>query len=162
MGKKDERILMGNEAIARGLVENGCTLFSSYPGTPASEILPAVVQFSRETGAPIHTEWSVNEKVAYEVALANSMAGRRSAVAMKQVGLNVASDPLTRSAYLGVVGGSSWWSPTTPAPTAPRRNRTAGFSPSLQRFPSSILPIRGRPRRWSGSLTRCLKNTRSR
>ncbi|MBN1828791.1 MAG: 4Fe-4S binding protein [Deltaproteobacteria bacterium] len=101
----ENRILMGNEAIGRGLVEAGCTLATSYPGTPASEVLESVVAFARETGAPVHTEWSVNEKVAYEVALANSYAGKRSSVAMKQVGLNVASDPFMRSAYLGVVGG---------------------------------------------------------
>ncbi|MHB9096357.1 MAG: thiamine pyrophosphate-dependent enzyme [Syntrophales bacterium] len=101
----EQRILMGNEAIGRGLVEEGCTLAAAYPGTPASEILSSVVSFAKETGVPLHTEWSVNEKVACETALANSMAGRRSAVAMKQVGLNVAADPFTRAAYLGVKGG---------------------------------------------------------
>ena len=100
-----QRILMGNEAIGRGLVEEGCTLAAAYPGTPASEILSAVVAFAKETGAELHAEWSINEKVACETALANAMAGRRSAVAMKQVGLNVAADPFTRAAYLGVKGG---------------------------------------------------------
>ncbi|MFZ2088460.1 MAG: thiamine pyrophosphate-dependent enzyme [Desulfobaccales bacterium] len=99
------RLLMGNEAMARGLLENGVTLAASYPGTPASEILAAVAAFAKEEGVTLHAEWSVNEKVAYETALANSMAGRRSAVSMKQVGLNVASDPFLRSAYLGVTGG---------------------------------------------------------
>ena len=135
MGKKDERILMGNEAIARGLVENGCTLIASYPGTPASEILPAVVQFSRQTGAPIHTEWSVNEKVAYEVALANSMAGRRSAVAMKQVGLNVASDPLTRSAYLGVVGGFIVVVADDPGPHSSQTEQDSRFFAQFAQIP---------------------------
>ncbi len=101
----EQRILMGNEAIGRGLVEAGCSLASSYPGTPASEVLGSVVSFAKETGARMHIEWSVNEKVAYEVALGNSYTGKRSAVAMKQVGLNVASDPFMRSAYLGVKGG---------------------------------------------------------
>ena len=101
----EQRILMGNEAIGRGLVEEGCTLAAAYPGTPASEILSSVVAFAKETDVALHTEWSVNEKVACETALANSMAGRRSAVAMKQVGLNVAADPFTRAAYLGVKGG---------------------------------------------------------
>lgn len=100
-----QRILMGNEAIGRGLVEEGCTLAAAYPGTPASEILASVVAFAKETGVALHAEWSVNEKVACETALANAMAGRRSAVAMKQVGLNVAADPFTRAAYLGVKGG---------------------------------------------------------
>jgi indolepyruvate ferredoxin oxidoreductase alpha subunit len=135
MTEKDERVLMGNEAIARGLVENGCTLFASYPGTPASEILPAVVQFSRETGAVLHAEWSVNEKVAYEVALANSMAGRRSAVAMKQVGLNVASDPLTRSAYLGVVGGFIVVVADDPGPHSSQTEQDSRFFAQFAKVP---------------------------
>jgi indolepyruvate ferredoxin oxidoreductase, alpha subunit len=105
MSEWDQRILMGNEAIGRGLVESGCELFASYPGTPASEILPAVRAFSKETETAMHIEWSVNEKVALEVALAASYTGKRAAVAMKQVGLNVAADPLTRAAYLGCIGG---------------------------------------------------------
>ena len=105
MSENQQRILMGNEAIGRGIVEAGVTVATSYPGTPASEILPAVVTFAKETGAEVYAEWSVNEKVAFEVALANSMCGRRSAVSMKQVGLNVASDPFLRAAYLGVKGG---------------------------------------------------------
>lgn len=102
---RSERILMGNEAIGRGLVENDCRIAASYPGTPASEILSSVADFAAETGASIHTEWSVNEKAAYEVALAASYTGKRAAVSMKQVGLNVAADPVTRSAYLGTKGG---------------------------------------------------------
>ena len=78
---------------------------ASYPGTPATEILPAVLSFRREEDAEIYIEWSVNEKVAYEVALAAAYAGKRAAVAMKQVGLNVASDPLFSSVYTGVKGG---------------------------------------------------------
>ncbi len=135
MGEKDERVLMGNEAIARGLVENGCTLFASYPGTPASEILPAVVHFSRETGLRLHAEWSVNEKVAYEVALANSMAGRRSSVAMKQVGLNVASDPLTRSAYLGVVGGMVVVVADDPGPHSSQTEQDSRFFAQFAKIP---------------------------
>ncbi len=100
-----ERLLLGNEAIGRALVEAGVSLAASYPGTPASEILAAVVAAAHETGAEVHAEWSINEKVAFETALANSMCGRRSAVAMKQVGLNVAADPFFRAAYLGVTGG---------------------------------------------------------
>ena len=71
------RILMGNEAIARGLIEAGCTLAASYPGTPASEILGAVVTYARETGVKLHAEWSLNEKVAYEVALGHAYTGQR-------------------------------------------------------------------------------------
>jgi indolepyruvate ferredoxin oxidoreductase alpha subunit len=98
-------ILLGNEAIALGLVEQGCRVATAYPGTPSSEILAGVVKYKRLHEQEIHTEWSTNEKVAYEVALAASWTGLRAAVAMKQVGLNVASDPLFSSAYTGVKGG---------------------------------------------------------
>lgn len=100
-----KRILLGNEAIALALAESGCTMATSYPGTPASEILRSLVELRKREGLKLHLEWSVNEKVAMEVALANSYAGRRSAVIMKQVGLNVAADPLMSAAYTGVKGG---------------------------------------------------------
>ena len=98
-------ILLGNEAIGLGLVEGGCRVATAYPGTPSSEILAGVIKHKRLLEREIHTEWSTNEKVAYEVALAASWTGLRAAVAMKQVGLNVASDPLFSSAYTGVKGG---------------------------------------------------------
>jgi indolepyruvate ferredoxin oxidoreductase alpha subunit len=101
----ERTLLMGNEALARGLIEAGCTLAAAYPGTPSTEVLAAVVRMLDDAPGPLHVEWSVNEKIAYEVALANSYTGKRSAVVMKQVGLNVAADPFMRSAYLGVVGG---------------------------------------------------------
>jgi indolepyruvate ferredoxin oxidoreductase alpha subunit len=101
----DHRILLGNEAISRGLVEAGCQFITAYPGTPSSEILPAVVDFRKELGLDLYAEWSTNEKVALETALAAAYSGKRAAVAMKQVGLNVAADPALSSAYVGVVGG---------------------------------------------------------
>jgi indolepyruvate ferredoxin oxidoreductase alpha subunit len=100
-----QAIVLGNEAIARGLIEAGVNVVTSYPGTPSSEILPAVIAWKKKLGLDTYVEWSVNEKVALEVALAASWAGKRAAVAMKQVGLNVASDPLLSAAYTGVVGG---------------------------------------------------------
>jgi indolepyruvate ferredoxin oxidoreductase alpha subunit len=98
-------ILLGNVAIARGLVEAGTHVVASYPGTPSSEILPGVVRFKKEENLPIYTEWSANEKVAFETALAASWCGKRAAVSMKMVGLNVAADPLMSAAYTGVKGG---------------------------------------------------------
>ena len=105
MKSGDHRILLGNEAISRGLVEAGCQFMTAYPGTPSSEILPAVVEFKNELGLNIYVEWSTNEKVALETALAAAYSGKRAAVAMKQVGLNVAADPALSAAYIGVVGG---------------------------------------------------------
>jgi indolepyruvate ferredoxin oxidoreductase, alpha subunit len=101
----DHEVVLGNEAIARGLIESGVDVITSYPGTPSSEILPAVIAWKKKLALDTYVEWSVNEKAALEVALAASWTGKRAAVAMKQVGLNVASDPLLSAAYTGIVGG---------------------------------------------------------
>ncbi len=126
---------MGNEAMGRGIVEAGVTIATSYPGTPASEILQSVVAFTQETGAPVYAEWSVNEKVAFEVALANSMSGRRSAVSMKQVGLNVASDPFMRAAYLGVKGGLVVISADDPGPHSSQTEQDSRFFAMFAKVP---------------------------
>lgn len=99
------QLLMGNEAIGRGLIEAGCQVATAYPGTPSTEILQAVIDRHDNAVEPLHIEWSVNEKIAFEVALAASYTGKRSVAVMKQVGLNVAADPFMRTAYLGVKGG---------------------------------------------------------
>jgi len=135
MNKNTQRILMGNEALGRGIVEAGVTLAASYPGTPASEILAAVVTFAKETGAEVYAEWSVNEKVAFEVALANSMCGRRSAVSMKQVGLNVASDPFMRAAYLGVKGGLVVIAADDPGPHSSQTEQDSRFFAMFAKVP---------------------------
>lgn len=101
----NQRVVLGNEAIARGLVEAGADVVTGYPGTPSSEIIPGVIAWKKQLALNTYVEWSVNEKVALEVALAASWAGKRAAVTMKQVGLNVASDPLLNAAYSGVMGG---------------------------------------------------------
>ena len=100
-----KRILLGNEAIARGLLENGCSFAASYPGTPASEILSSFIQMAGTAESPAMGEWSVNEKVALEVATAASFAGLRGLTAMKQNGLNVASDFLFNLNLSGSRGG---------------------------------------------------------
>lgn len=113
----DRQLMLGNEALARGLCESGCQMATAYPGTPASEILPAVAALKKsEILESLHVQWAVNEKVAFEIAYAASIAGLRSAVAMKQVGLNVASDPFMSAAYLGVKGGFLVISADDPGP----------------------------------------------
>ncbi len=109
-------ILLGNEAIGLGLVEHACRMVTAYPGTPSSEILAAVVKHKKRLNRQVYTEWSTNEKVAFEVALAASWAGLRAAVAMKMVGLNVAADPLFSAAYTGVKGGFLIISADDPGP----------------------------------------------
>jgi indolepyruvate ferredoxin oxidoreductase, alpha subunit len=101
MGKKAKRQLMfGNEAVARGAWEAGCTVATAYPGTPATEINEFCATYPE-----INTEWSVNEKVALEVGIGAAFAGARTLVSMKQVGVNVAADPLFSLAYTGVNAG---------------------------------------------------------
>ena len=95
-----KKLLLGNEAVARGLWEAGCTFVSSYPGTPSTEITEAAARYPE-----IYAEWAPNEKVAMEAAFGASLAGRRSFCGMKHVGLNVAADPLFTIAYTGVNGG---------------------------------------------------------
>jgi indolepyruvate ferredoxin oxidoreductase alpha subunit len=95
--------LLGNAAIARGLLEAGVGLVAGYPGTPSSEIIETVA--SIKSNMPMHVEWSVNEKVALEVAAGASWTGQRAAATMKHVGLNVAADPFMTLAYLGVGAG---------------------------------------------------------
>jgi indolepyruvate ferredoxin oxidoreductase alpha subunit len=93
--------LSGNEAIARGAYEAGVTVGTGYPGTPSTEILENLAKYKSE----VYCEWSPNEKVAFEVAAGASLAGARSIVTMKHVGLNVAADPLMTLSYISVQGG---------------------------------------------------------
>ncbi|MBN1332340.1 MAG: indolepyruvate ferredoxin oxidoreductase subunit alpha, partial [Synergistales bacterium] len=98
-------ILLGNEAIARGIVEAGCMVATAYPGTPSSEILPAVAKFADELGTKTVVEWGANEKVAFEMASSASFTGLRACAVMKQVGLNVAADPFMSAAHFDMKGG---------------------------------------------------------
>jgi indolepyruvate ferredoxin oxidoreductase alpha subunit len=86
-----KEFLLGNGAIALGLLEAGSQVVTSYPGTPSSEILPEAIRLARQEGLKIYTEWSTNEKVALDNAFAAAVAGKRAACIMKQVGLNVAA-----------------------------------------------------------------------
>ena len=95
-----KKLMIGNEAVARGLYEGGIGLVSSYPGTPSTEITEFLSTYD-----DIHSEWAPNEKVAAEVAFGASLGGMRTACAMKHVGLNVAADPLFTLSYTGVTGG---------------------------------------------------------
>ncbi len=95
-----KKLMLGNEAVARGLYEAGCAVVSSYPGTPSTEITEFAAKYDE-----VYCEWAPNEKVAMEVAFGASLAGARSACCMKHVGLNVAADPLFTLSYTGVSGG---------------------------------------------------------
>ncbi|MCM1046435.1 MAG: indolepyruvate ferredoxin oxidoreductase subunit alpha [Candidatus Gastranaerophilales bacterium] len=92
--------MLGNKAFARGLYEAGCSVVSSYPGTPSTEVTEEAAKYDE-----IYCEWAPNEKVALETAFGASLAGKRSFCGMKHVGLNVAADPLFTASYTGVRGG---------------------------------------------------------
>jgi indolepyruvate ferredoxin oxidoreductase alpha subunit len=96
-------LLLGNEAIARGAIEAGIGLAAAYPGTPSTEVMETLILAAKDLG--FYVEWSVNEKVALEVAFGASITGIRSLVAMKHVGVNVAMDSLVSLGYTGVNGG---------------------------------------------------------
>lgn len=96
------QLLMGNQAMGMAAIAAGVSVVSGYPGTPSTEVLETI---AKHNPGDIHVEWSTNEKAAMEVAAGASMCGARSLVTMKQMGLNVASDPLMTLAYLGVEGG---------------------------------------------------------
>lgn len=95
-------LMLGNQAVARGLYEAGVSVISSYPGTPSTEITEFSSKYPEDE---MYCEWAPNEKVACEVAIGASIAGARSFCAMKHVGLNVAADPLFTASYTGVNGG---------------------------------------------------------
>ncbi len=95
-----KELLIGNAAVARGLYEAGCSVVSSYPGTPSTEITEFAAKYDE-----IYCEWAPNEKVAMEVAFGASVRGKRTCCCMKHVGLNVAADPLFTLSYTGVNGG---------------------------------------------------------
>ncbi len=135
MPNKVEKVVLGNEAIARGIVESGCHFFAAYPGTPSSEILPAIVRFKKENQLDIYVEWSINEKVAFENALVATYTGKRAAVAMKQVGLNVAMDPLMSSAYIGTIGGFVVVSCDDPGPFSSQTEQDSRFMAMFAKVP---------------------------
>ncbi|MHA1125116.1 MAG: indolepyruvate ferredoxin oxidoreductase subunit alpha [Candidatus Heimdallarchaeota archaeon] len=101
--KVTKMLLSGNEAIARGVLEAGVELAAAYPGTPSTEIMETIAHFGKKTG--MHAEWSINEKIAFEVALGAAWSGQRAFTAAKHVGLNVAADPFFTAALFGGMKG---------------------------------------------------------
>lgn len=95
-----KKLMIGNQAVSRGLYDGGIKFMSSYPGTPSTEITEFIAKYD-----DVKSEWAPNEKVGMEAAFGASLAGVRSACAMKHVGLNVAADPLFTMSYTGVNGG---------------------------------------------------------
>ena len=98
-----KKLLTGNEAIAEGVIESGVEVVCGYPGTPSTEVVLTLLSQAKDLG--IHIEWSVNEKVAFEIAAGAAWVGKRAMVTMKMSGVNVAADSLASIAYSGCTGG---------------------------------------------------------
>ncbi len=124
--------VMGNGAIALGALKAGVNMACGYPGTPSSEIIENLSKFPHEG---LHLEWSVNEKAALEVAAAAAYSGARALVTMKQVGLNVASDPLMSLAYVGVEGGLVVVSADDPGPISSQTEQDTRRFADFARIP---------------------------
>ncbi|MBR3634908.1 MAG: indolepyruvate ferredoxin oxidoreductase subunit alpha [Lachnospiraceae bacterium] len=123
---------MGNGAIALGALKAGVNIACGYPGTPSSEIIETIAKYPHEG---LHLEWSVNEKTALEVAAAAAYSGARALVTMKQVGLNVASDPLMSLAYVGVEGGLVVVSADDPGPISSQTEQDTRRFADFARIP---------------------------
>lgn len=126
-----QKVMIGNQAIARGLVEAGIELAAAYPGTPSSEILPGIVEFKRMEKKDIYTEWSTNEKCALEVAFGAASIGRKAACFMKQVGLNVAFASLLKALEKPIDGGLVIVSCDDPGPQSSQTEQDTRLIASL-------------------------------
>lgn len=124
--------VMGNGAIALGALAAGVNLVAGYPGTPSSEIIETISKYPHEG---VHLEWSVNEKAAMEVAASAAYSGARTLVTMKQVGLNVAADPLMSLAYVGVKGGMVIVSADDPGPISSQTEQDTRRFAEFARIP---------------------------
>lgn len=130
-----EEIFLGNGAIALGLLEAGCQILTSYPGTPSSEILPEAIRLVKSNDLNTYVEWSTNEKVALDNAFAAAITGKRAACCMKQVGLNVAADTLMSAVYTGIVGGLVIISCDDPGPHSSQTEQDTRFMARLAKIP---------------------------
>jgi len=127
-----KEFLMGNAAIARGAIAAGLNLISGYPGTPSTEVLETTAKVN---DGSVYVEWSVNEKAALELGAGAAYSGARSMVTMKQVGLNVASDPLMSLAYIGVKGGMVIMVADDPGPISSQTEQDTRHFASFSKLP---------------------------
>ena len=133
MEKKE--LLLGNEAIAGAVVAAGCQVATAYPGTPSSEILPAIARFADAQDAEIAVEWGANEKVAYEMAVSAAFAGARACCVMKHVGLNVAADPFMTTALYELEGGMLLIAADDPGPHSSQNEQDSRFFAMFAKVP---------------------------
>ncbi len=130
------KFLLGNEAIAAGALKGGVRFAASYPGTPSSEILPAFFSLAKEFNVEVEGGWMINEKVAFEAALAASWSHVDAMVSMKQVGLNVAADSLMSAAYTGTEAGFLVISVDDPGPYSSQTEQDSRFFAMFAKVPA--------------------------
>ena len=153
-----EEIFLGNGAVALGLMESGCQVVTSYPGTPSSEILPEVIRLKKSEKLNTYVEWSTNEKVALDNAFAAAISGKRAACCMKQVGLNVAADTLMSAVYMGTIGGLVIVSCDDPGPHSSQTEQDTRLMARLAKCPFSIRQHPAKPGKWPSWPWNCRKN----
>lgn len=144
-----QKILMGNDAIAWGLINSGVEFTSGYPGTPSSEILASFQKIRDSLGLQAYAEWATNEKVGFEVAYAASMSGRRACATMKQVGLNVASDALMSALTSAIKAVFCLYAPMTRGFTPLKPSKILEALPNSLASRCLIQALRKRPTQWS-------------
>lgn len=127
--------ISGNEAIAYGLINAGVRFITGYPGTPSSEIIPSAQKLVKQNNIKAFVDWATSEKVGYEIAYGVSLANIKSAVTMKQVGLNVAMDPFMNSAYIGTVAGFVVISVDDPGPHSSQTEQDSRFLAMAAKIP---------------------------
>ena len=130
----DKRLMLGNEAIARGAIEAGVRVATAYPGTPSSEVLRALSGVASKYG--IYVEWSTNEKVAFEVAYSASLTGVRAMAVMKHLGTHWVIDPLAVAAVTGIRGGLVLVSADDPLPSSSQSSVDTRMSARLVNIPA--------------------------
>ena len=136
-----KEFLMGNAAIARGAIAAGLNVVSGYPGTPSTEVLETA---AKTNDGSLYVEWSVNEKAALELGAGAAYSGARTMVTMKQVGLNVASDPLMSLAYIGVKGGMVILVADDPGPISSQTEQDTRHFASFSKLPCFVLSLTNR------------------
>ncbi|SNR84622.1 thiamine pyrophosphate-dependent enzyme [Desulfurobacterium atlanticum] len=130
------KALLGNEAMAWGMVAANVDTMAAYPGTPSSEILETYQKLINDLNLPAYAEWSTNEKVAFETAYAAAISGKRAACGMKMVGLNVASDSLMSAAYIGNKGSFLIFSADDPGFYSSQTEQDSRYFAKFARIPA--------------------------
>ena len=131
-----KQLLMGNEAFAHAALESGVRVVAGYPGTPSSEVIETIAKLHGAGSArDVHVEWSTNEKSALEVVAGAAYCGARTLFTCKQVGLNVASDPLMSLNYVGVKGGTVLFVADDPGPISSQTEQDTRRFASFAKIP---------------------------